>query len=171
MHWHRSLYLRIAVGLVLFLAAMLVVQAMLFAWVAARSGNTLSERSPGRFSETVAVDLAGALERDPKLDVEQYVREQYAQEAHPFFVMLADNRMITSGSTTFPDQLLRMARARLQRRGDRPEIDRFDRGPRFDRGGRENRPDEGADRGDPRERGGRTGRGFGFVRPTPIVVA
>src|SRR6185503_7153723 len=161
MHWHRSLYLRIAVGLVLFLAAMLVVQAMLFAWVAARSGNTLSERSPGRFSETVAVDLAGALERDPKLDVEQYVREQYAQEAHPFFVMLADGRMITSGSTTFPDQLLRMARARLQRRGDRPEIDRFDRGPR---GGRENRPDDGAERGggDPRERGGgsRGGRGF-----------
>lgn len=148
MRWHRSLYWRIAFGFVLFLASMLVVQAMLFVWVAARSWSTLPGQSPGRFSETVAVDLAGALEREPALDLARYVREQYSQEAHPFFVMLADGRMITSGSATFPDQLVRMARARLQRRGDRPEFDRFDRGPRLDRGG----------------------RGFGFVRPTPIVV-
>src|SRR5438045_695801 len=133
MHWHRSLYWRIAVGFVLFLAAMLVVQAMLFVWVAARSGSTQPEQSPRRFSETIAVDLASAIERDPTLDVEHYVREQYAQEVHPFFVMLADGRMITSGSATFPDQFVRMARARLQRRGDRPEIDRFDRGPRSGR--------------------------------------
>src|SRR5437667_440160 len=69
MHWHRSLYWRIAVGFVLFLAAMLVVQAMLFVWVASRSGSTLPEQSSRRFSETVAVDLASALERDPNLVV------------------------------------------------------------------------------------------------------
>ena len=37
--WYRSLYWRIAIGFVLCLAAMLVVQAMLFVWVLARSGR------------------------------------------------------------------------------------------------------------------------------------
>jgi len=32
MHWHRSLYWRVAFGVVAFLAAMLVVQAMFFTW-------------------------------------------------------------------------------------------------------------------------------------------
>ena len=113
MRWHRSLYWRIAVGFVLFLASMLVVQAMLFVWVAARSGSMLPGQSPERFSETVAVDLTSALERDPGLDLDRYIREQYAQDAHPFFVMTIDGRMITSGGTSFPDEIVRMARARV----------------------------------------------------------
>ena len=181
MRWHKSLYWRIAIGFVLFLAAMLVVQAMLFVWVVARSGRTVPGQSPGRFSETVALDLADALGREPDLDVARYVRDQYAQVTHPFFVMLADGRLITSGSDTFPESLQRMARARLQRRFERPD------GPRFEPGGR----GEGAlrelpsigrgPRGDGLERDGppfgrrprgegRDG-GFRFVRPTPIVVA
>ena len=79
MRWHKSLYWRIAIGFVLFLAAMLVVQAMLFVWVVARSGRTVPGQSPGRFSETVALDLANALGREPDLDVARYVREQYGQ--------------------------------------------------------------------------------------------
>jgi signal transduction histidine kinase len=139
--WHKSLYWRIAIGFVLFLAAMLVVQAMLFVWVVARSGRTVPGQSPMRFSETVALDLADALAREPELDVARYVREQYAQVTHPFFVMLADGTMITSGSATFPDALQRIARARLQRRVDRPEGPRFEpgtraEGPRLERGGR-----------------------------------
>src|SRR5580765_8511830 len=120
MRWHKSLYWRIAIGFVLFLAAMLVVQAMLFVCVVARSGRTVPGQSPGRFSETVALDLADALGCEPDLDVARYVRDQYAQVTHPFFVMLADGRLITSGSSTFPEALQRMARARLQRRPDRP---------------------------------------------------
>src|SRR5438067_12520941 len=107
MRWHKSLYWRIAIGFVLFLAAMLVVQAMLFTLVVARSGRTVPGQSPGRFSETVALDLSNALVGDPNLDLARYVREQYSQGAHPFFVMLADGRLITSGSSTFPESLLR----------------------------------------------------------------
>jgi two-component system OmpR family sensor kinase len=160
MRWYKSLYWRIAIGFVLFLAAMLVVQGILFVWVLARSGQTLPGQSPGRFSETVARDLTNALEREPGLDVARYVREQYAQWTHPFFVMLADGRMITSGSGSFPQPLIRMAQARLQRRADRTDIDRFTPGPRPERS-----------RGSALEREGpREGRGFRFVRPTPIVV-
>jgi len=198
MRWHKSLYWRIAIGFVLFLAAMLVVQAMLFVLVVARSGRTVPGQSPGRFSETVALDLGDALGREPDLDLARYVREQYAQVSHPFFVMMADGKLITSGSDTFPEPLQRMARARLQRRFDRPE------GPRLEPGGRGEGPREGPAsgrgfrgdwleregpvfgrgfRGDgldregppfgrrPRGEGSDRGGGFRFVRPTPIVVA
>jgi signal transduction histidine kinase len=194
MRWHKSLYWRIAIGFVLFLAAMLVVQAMLFVWVVARSGRTVPGQSPGRFSETVALDLGDALGREPDLDIARYVREQYAQVSHPFFVMLANGQLITSGSSTFPESLQRLARARLQRRLDRPDGPRFESGgrgdgPRVETGGRGEGQRDGppfgrAFRGDGAERDGppfgrrprgegadRGGAGFRFVRPTPIVVA
>src|SRR6266542_4574394 len=130
MHWPTSLYWRIAIGFVLFLAAMLVVQAMLFVWVVARSGRTVPGQSPGRFSETVAFDLANALTREPDLDLPHYVHDQYSQGVHPFFVMLTDGRVVTNGGTSFPEPLLRMARVRLQRRFERPESGGFGRGSR-----------------------------------------
>jgi two-component system OmpR family sensor kinase len=172
--WYHTLYWRFAIGFVVFLAAMLVVQAVLFTWVFARSGWTLPGQSPVRFAETVAADLAGALEREPGLDVTRYVHDQYARDTHPFFVMLTDGRVVTSGTGSFPEPLIRMARARLQRRLDRPEGDRFGRGDsrsfgrtdadRFGRGE--------ADRG---------ARDLGpmrmfrppalFTRPVPVMVA
>jgi signal transduction histidine kinase len=143
-HWYKSLYWRIAIGLVVFLAAMLVVQAVLFTWVVAQSGRTLPGQSADRFAETVALDLRNALEREPTLDVARYVRDEYAQHTHPFFVMLADGRVVTSGSRSFPEPLMRMARVRLQR-FDGPEAERPDREAR----------------GAP---------GFRSARPTPVVV-
>src|SRR6266508_5103885 len=111
----RSLYWRIALGVVAFLAAMLVVQAVLFVWVVSQSGRSLPGQSPGRLGMTVALDLANVLERDPQADLAQYVQEQYAQYSHPFFVLLTDGRLITSGSRSFPEPLLAMARTLLQR--------------------------------------------------------
>src|SRR5262245_21848561 len=131
MRW-RSLYWRIALGVVAFLAAMLAVQAVLFVWVVSQSGRNLPGQSPARLGMTVALDLANLLEREPKADLASYITEQYAQYEHPFFVMMADdNRVITSGSQSFPESLLAMARARLQRgeafgRGDRPMRPPFD---------------------------------------------
>ena len=117
--WYRSLYWRIAFGFVAVLAAMLIVQAVLFVWAVSQSGRNLAGQSPGRFGMTVALDLSNLLERDPQADVTQYLRDSYTQDAHPFFVMLADGRVITIGSTSFPEPLLAIARARLQR-ADRP---------------------------------------------------
>src|SRR5262245_31911576 len=94
---------------------MLVVQAMLFVWAMSQFGRTLPGQSPGRLGISVALDLANLLERDPQADLALYVREQYAQYEHPFFVMMADGRLITSGSDSFPEPLLNMARARLAR--------------------------------------------------------
>jgi signal transduction histidine kinase len=175
MHWYKSLYWRIALGVVAFLAAMLVVQAMLFVWAVSRSGRNLPGQSPARLGMTVALDLANVLERDPHTDLTAYIREQYAQYTHPFFVMMTDGRVITSGSETFPEPLMAMARARLQwadarGRGERPgpprpdrfgppPVDRFgappDRFERFERGG---------------DRFDRDVSGVRFVRPSPILV-
>src|SRR6185436_14503002 len=109
MRWYRSLYWRIALGVVAFLAAMLVVQAMLFVWAVSQSGRNLPGQSPGRLGMTVALDLSNLLERDPQADINQYVKDQYAQYAHPFFVMFADGRLITSGSSSIPEPLVAMA--------------------------------------------------------------
>jgi two-component system OmpR family sensor kinase len=160
MHWYRSLYWRIALGVVGFLAAMLLVQAMLFVLVVSQSGRSLPGQSPTRLASNVALDLANVLERDPHTDIARYVSEQYAQDTHPFFVMLADGHVITSGTTAFPPAMLDMARVQLQRFAERADPRRPDAGdrPPFGRTG---------DRGD---RPDRDPRGFRFLRPSPIVV-
>src|SRR5439155_26546874 len=103
MTWYRSLYWRIAFGVVGLIAAMLIVQAMLFVWAGSKAGRTLPGQSPGRLAATVALDLANELTRDPKVDLAKYVHDQYASYTHPFFVMLGDGTVITSGSPSFPD--------------------------------------------------------------------
>jgi signal transduction histidine kinase len=181
--WYRSLYWRIAFGVVAFLAAMLVVQAVLFVWAVSQTGRSLPGQSPGRLGMTVALDLANLLERDPQADLAQYVREQYGRDEHPFFVMLRDGRVITSGSGSFPEPWLRMAKARLERlETARPPRPDGARGPRFEGplpgDGRRGGPPPGMggpdDRPERFERGGdrfeRDPTGFRFVRPSPIVV-
>ena len=171
MHWYRSLYWRIALGVVGFLAAMLVVQAVLFVWVVSQSGRSLPGQSPGRLALTVALDLASELERDPQVDLARYIRDQYAQYTHPFFVMMADGRVITSGSASFPDPLIGMAHAQMLRWIARPPLRRPERpdGPRFERPPFLDAPDgpDGPGRGGapPFGRGGDR-----FLRPSPILV-
>src|SRR5438309_6795759 len=100
MKWYRSLYWRVAFGVIAFLAAMLVVQAVLFVWTVSQSGRSLPGQSPARLGQTVALDLANLLDREPQADLAKYVRDQYANYTHPFFVMMADGSLITSGSRT-----------------------------------------------------------------------
>jgi two-component system OmpR family sensor kinase len=175
-NWYRSLYWRIALGVVGFLAAMLLVQAVLFTWVVSQSGRSLPGQSPGRLGLTVALDLASVLERDPQVDLARYVHDQYAQYTHPFFVMLPDGTLITSGSSSFSPPLVEMARAQVQRWIERPPSRRADRaeGPRFERppfpGPLAETPDGPGRGGFPP--GGPFARGGGerFVRPSPILV-
>jgi signal transduction histidine kinase len=155
--WYRSLYWRIAIVFMLCLAVMLVGQAVLFIWVASRGGPTMPGQPPARFAETVALDIAGAIEREPALDVEKFVHEQYGRDSHPVLVMMRGGRVIENGGGPFPEPLVRQARAMLERRppSDPERLDRFDRGARFGRG----------DRGGPG-----SGSGFRPMRPAPIMV-
>jgi two-component system, OmpR family, sensor kinase len=188
MTWYKSLYWRIALGVVGFLAAMLIVQAMLFVWALSQSGRSLPGQSPGRLGLTVALDLGSVLERDPQVDLARYVHDQYAQYTHPFFVMLTDGTVITSGSSTIDDPLREMARLALQRWSERPPGRRGERfeGPRADGGARFERPPlpPPFDAPDGQGRGGfpgpstglgtapfGLGRGERFARPAPIMAA
>jgi len=138
-----------------------------------------------RFAQTIALDLANLLDRDPRAVLVQYVHEQYAQYNHPFFVVLADGRVISSGSQKISDPLLGMARSQMQRWAERPPMRRFERGdgPRFGRpleeppdgGGGSPFPEPPPELGS-RPRAGRgerfdRGPGIPFVRPMPIIVA
>jgi signal transduction histidine kinase len=162
--WYRSLYWRIAIGFVLALAAMLVVQAVLFVWVLSRTGPTLPGQPPDRFAQTVALDLAQQLTRDPSGDISQYLSSQYGRDAHPFFVMMADGAMFSNGGP-FPEPLIRDARARLARG---PELERTPDPDVADGPARGRGPRRAPDFGGPP--GGRGGPGFRPVRPTPVIV-
>ena len=92
MKWYRSLYLRIAIGFVVCLAAILVVQAILFVWVASRSGPRVPGQPPERFAETVALQIADAVAADPSLDIARYVRDEFGRDTHQVVVVMADDR-------------------------------------------------------------------------------
>src|SRR5688572_7958427 len=108
MSWYRSLYWKIAIGFMLCLAGMLVVQAVLFVWVASRSGPTMPGQPPERFVQTIAAEISAALEREPDLSLQQFVRDEYGRDAHPVLVILTDGRM--AGNGTFPDSFVQEAR-------------------------------------------------------------
>jgi signal transduction histidine kinase len=95
----------------------------------------------------VAVDIGRAIERDSAIDAEQYIRDEYARDAQPFFVVLANGRVIEIGGP-FPAELIEQARRRMQairnreaqRENEaaepRPRGERGARGRSFERGER-----------------------------------
>ncbi len=122
--WYRSLYWRIAFGFVGFLAVMLLAQGLLFLWLAGRAAGALPARSPVRLAELVASDMAGALQRDPALDVARYVKEQFSHQYEPFLVLMTDGRTVVSRPFETADLIAQNARRRLVR-----ERIGFGRGP------------------------------------------
>jgi signal transduction histidine kinase len=113
MKWHHSLYWRIAVGFVACLALLLFVQGILFVWVLSRSAQTIPNQPPERLAQTIALDVSQAVDRDRSLDVEKYLRDEYTNDAQPFFVVLRDGRTIRMGGS-FPEPLMRDAHSRLE---------------------------------------------------------
>ncbi|MEQ1729117.1 MAG: HAMP domain-containing protein, partial [Vicinamibacterales bacterium] len=133
MTWYRSLYWRIALGFIGCLALLLVVQGMLFVWMMAQAGSAVPNQPPDRLAQTIASDVAQALEREPALNIEQYVRDEFARDAQPFLVLLTSGATLEIGAR-FPESMKTEARARLEAlRGIDPA--RFARGGPFGRGG------------------------------------
>ncbi|HEY3159125.1 MAG TPA: HAMP domain-containing sensor histidine kinase [Vicinamibacterales bacterium] len=137
--WYRSLYWRIAVGLVLFLALMLVAQGALFIYTSDRIAGSMPAQSPRRLAVLVASDLSAALDADPTIDITDYVRDQYSKVFQPFIVLMRDGREVSNHPVFIPDELrnaLRreVARGELPARGRvfvprRTDNDRFRGGP------------------------------------------
>ena len=113
--WYRSLYWRIALGLFAFLALMLAAQGALFLWMTDRIAGSMPARDPRRLAVLVASDVGAALADDPSLDLEEYVRDQYANVFQTFLVIMQDGR-IASNHDDVPEELQRTIVADAARR-------------------------------------------------------
>ena len=171
MTWRKSLYWRIALGLFAFVALMLAAEGALFLWISERQARTMPARSPRVLAPLVAQDVGAALTRDPNLNLEKYVRDQYKGVAQTFFVMLRDGR-IASNHDDVPADVVAAFRAEAlasrggRRRGRGPDWpgDRFGERP----GGRIGERPDGAYAPPPFRGPGRGDGPFGEMAPVRL---
>ena len=112
--WYRSLYWRIGLGFIACVAGLLIAQAVLFVWLT-NPGQGAPDGSPQRFAAIVANEVSNALDADPALDIEKYVRDNFEQSARPVAIFLRDGRMISTRRYNPPPPVVRAARIRLER--------------------------------------------------------
>jgi two-component system OmpR family sensor kinase len=108
--WYRSLYWRIAMGFILFLAMVVVVQGSVFLYLIARADGGLSTHSLLDLATFVATDVGNTLARDPATDVERYLQRRYGQVRPRIFVIEADGRVLSNHSAELREYVRRMAR-------------------------------------------------------------
>lgn len=113
--WYRSLYWRVALGLVAFLALMLAAQAALFIWTTERLAESMPVRNPQRLAAIIASDISAALGQTPALDIQQHVRDQYGNVYQTFLVVMASG-ITASNQDDPPVEVAAALRAELQRR-------------------------------------------------------
>ena len=90
--WFRSLYVRIALGFVALLAALLLAQTSLFLYLSGRLDNSPQGRTPQQLADFVARELSDALALNPDLDLAAHVRAEFSGIRRPFVVILHDGR-------------------------------------------------------------------------------
>jgi two-component system OmpR family sensor kinase len=94
--WYRSIYWRIAIGFIVFLAVMLAAQGGLFLWIVARADGALPAHSLVEFANVIASDLGNEIEQDPRVDIGRYIRDHYGQMSRRVFVVMPDGRFFAS---------------------------------------------------------------------------
>src|SRR5688572_30886377 len=94
--WYRSLYWRLALGLVAFLALMLAAQGALYLWMTDRIAGSMPARDPRRLAVLVASDVAAALADRPTLDLDSYVRAEFGNVFQTFLVVMDDGRVFSN---------------------------------------------------------------------------
>jgi two-component system sensor histidine kinase BaeS len=136
--WHRSLYWRIGLGFVLFLAAVLAVQGGALVWLISRM-EVAPGPTPPEVTRLVAADLGEALAANPGVDIEAFLRQEYGGRV-PLAAIMRDGRVISSDGTLPASQVINQIRARL--RADPESMARGGRGrpPRMRRPDREGGP-------------------------------
>jgi len=108
--WYRSLYWRIAIGFVLFLAAMLALQGGALVYLIAGM-EVAPGPPPPELTRLVARDLSDALAANPKLDIRQFFQQEYEGRV-PLAAIMKDGRVVTSDDTKPSDALVRDIRMR-----------------------------------------------------------
>lgn len=125
--WWRSLYWRIAIGIIVLFVVVLLAQLVAFVWTVSQAPEPMPGRPPVFHARAVALELSEALEADPGIDVERFVRERVDPLARGLVVVFRDGRVAASRGADPPDWLVRDVRERLAR------LEPFDRAQRGDR--------------------------------------
>src|SRR5687768_15536100 len=98
----RSLYWRIGLGFILFLAITLVLQVALFIYVAGTTEGGMPARMGRDFAELVAAEFEAALSRDPQLDLRQYAEQRVNELHRPAAIIFPDGSAVAPGGTQIP---------------------------------------------------------------------
>ena len=93
------------------LAAMLVVQAMLFVWVRVALGSDAARPAPNASRRPSPLDIARGAPRRSGARPRRVHRRPVRARRPPFFVLLADGRVFGNFPPPYPEPLLRAARA------------------------------------------------------------
>jgi signal transduction histidine kinase len=109
--WYRSLYWRIAIGFVLFLAAMLAAQGGALVYLISRM-DVAPGPPPPELTRLIARDLGEALAANPRLDIAQFFRQEYEGRT-PLAAIMKDGRVVSTDGTMPSDALITEIRARL----------------------------------------------------------
>jgi signal transduction histidine kinase len=114
----RSLYWRIGFGFILFLAITLVLQVLLFIWVAGEREGGMPERMGRDFAELVASEFESALARDPQLDLRAHARNRISELHRPAVILFPDGSAVAPPGTPIPRGI--RFPGPMRRRGPRP---------------------------------------------------
>lgn len=134
----RSLYWRIGLGLILFLAITLSLQVGLFIWVAGATEGGMPERMGRDFAELVASEFESALTREPSIDLEAYAKRRIGELHRPAVILFADGRVVAPPNIDVPRGMRMPGPFRRrpgpggERGGPRPDRERM---PPFGAGG------------------------------------
>jgi len=139
--WYRSLYWRIGIGLVVFLALILGGQGLLFIYLTDRLAGSMPARSPRQLAILVASGLSTTLDSDPSTDLSAHMRERYGHVFQLIAVTLRDGRTAVNRNDLVADELLGvLERHAVEMRRSWRQFGRRDRnagpGRRLERGAR-----------------------------------
>jgi signal transduction histidine kinase len=101
----RSLYWRIGLGFILFLAITLILQVALFIWVAGETEGGMPERMGRDFAELVASEFEAALAREPDLDVRSYAERRVNELHRPAAIVFPDGSAVAPPGMAIPRNL------------------------------------------------------------------
>jgi signal transduction histidine kinase len=102
--WYRSLYFRIGFGFVAFVVGLLLLQGLfLGVW-----GRPPLRGTPNTVVALVAADLTVALSDDPRLDIDGYLKRQYAQ-SQPIYAVMRNGVIASNRPEPLADDLRRYA--------------------------------------------------------------
>ena len=98
----RSLYWRIGLGFILFLAITLVLQVALFIYVAGETEGGMPARMGRDFAELVASDFESALANDPQLNLRAYAEQRIKDFHRPAAIIFPDGTAISPPGVEVP---------------------------------------------------------------------